>query len=181
MSAPSDYRKEEALEFVSGVLTGLGMLWDDPGFGVFVAELVRVCDGHAPPDEPEVESKPPAEGVAAINLFRRRFSAAVERLDYGQTERLCGELLDRMMAVEVPAAGDRLRRLLEGTTPKGLRPLATRAIVAAVEALHAALAEAFGQAYDLAIVAGDTVLAARARNGETEIRPRAEGSQEAAR
>ncbi|MDI1451711.1 hypothetical protein [Polyangium sp. 6x1] len=172
-------RKAEAVEFVIGVLAGIGMVWRDQGFGAFVAELVGLCDAHALTEESEA-APIAADEVASINFFRQRFVAAVERLDLGETERLCGELLDKMAAVEVAPAGDRLRMLLEEMPPEGLRPLAARAVVEAVEVLHAALAEAYGQAYDLAIVAGDTVLAARARNGETEIRPCAEGSEEAA-
>ncbi|MDI1429047.1 hypothetical protein [Polyangium sorediatum] len=176
MSAPSDHQKEEALEFVLGMLTGLGVMWGEEGFGALVAELARTVDEHAPHKEPRAPV--PAEPFAAINEFRGRLGAALERLDLGQTERLCGELLDRMAAAEVPAVGERLRTLLEGVTPDALSPPAPRPVVAAVELLHTALGAAYGRAYDLAIVVGDTVIAARDRDGGTEIRPRAVGSEE---
>jgi len=174
----SEYTKAQAVEYVTGAVGAFAMMLG-ASFGPFIRRLIEKIDEFAAPADPAMPSNA-EDWETWTSAFRERFDNAVTGLNLKATEELCGELLDTMADMEIEArpAGERLRSLLALATPEEISPLAPDPVVVAFNELANALRKAYGEDWDLAIIGGDRVLAARDRSAETEIRPRAMGAQE---
>lgn len=170
MSDATTYTPELAAEFMLGAVA-MAAWSHSADLGKVCAELSAYLDEIAPSASLGAE----ADEGDALAAFRAKFCRAAEGKNARELEELCGALADRI-DTEPPAAGNRLRALLESVGVEELQPEAPAPVVAAVDALHAALGAAYGGRYDVAIVvadpSGDRVLVARDRHALMEIRPR---------
>jgi len=151
------------IEYLCGCVAAIADVQREP-VAALVLRLVRILGPFSSLDES-------ADDSAAIVAFRDRLYAAAETRNERECETLCDEVLHHLES-ERARAGDRLRTLIQDASPAELRPEAPAGVVFAVDGLHHSLRQAYGADYDIAIVAGDRVLAARDRSALTEIRPR---------